>query len=205
MRRGTRARRAARRGVRGPGAGARRRRRGRRGRGRADLTPGELLIRPAVVADAAEIARVQTAGWRAGYAGLVDEEILAELDEAERARRWAATLDDTDALIAQDDDGIAGFVALAIPARELDEPGVGEITALYVDPPRWRAGVGRALIDAAGAELRDDGCDVVALWTFEAGDGSRAFYAALGFEPDGARKTHQRTGIDEIRLRARLD
>jgi hypothetical protein len=43
------------------------------------------------------------------------------------------------------------------------------------------------------------------LWTFEAGERSRAFYAALGFEPDGARKTHERTGVAEIRLRARLD
>jgi GNAT superfamily N-acetyltransferase len=205
VRRGARARRAARRGVRGPGAGARRRQRGRRSRGGRGLTPGELLIRPAVVADAAEVARVQIAGWRAGYAGLVDEEILADLDESERARRWASTLDDTDALIAQDHDGVAGFVAMAVPARELDEPGVGEITALYVDPPRWRGGVGRALIDAAGAELRDEGCDAVVLWTFEASEPSRAFYAALGFEPDGARSTHQRARIDEIRLRARLD
>jgi GNAT superfamily N-acetyltransferase len=114
-------------------------------------------------------------------------------------------LDDTDALIAQDRDGVAGFVALAIPARGLDEPGVGEITGLYVDPPRWREGVGRALVDAAGAELRDDGCDVVVLWTFAASEDSRAFYAALGFEPDGARASHERTGIEEIRLRARLD
>ena len=114
-------------------------------------------------------------------------------------------LDDTDALIAEDEDGIAGFVVLAIPARGLEEPDAGEITALYVDPPRWRGGVGRALVDAAGAELRDEGCDVVVLWTFAASDRSRGFYAALGFEPDGARATHARTGVDEIRLRARLD
>ena len=43
------------------------------------------------------------------------------------------------------------------------------------------------------------------LWTFEASERSRAFYAALGFEPDGARKTHERTGVAELRLRARLD
>jgi RimJ/RimL family protein N-acetyltransferase len=43
------------------------------------------------------------------------------------------------------------------------------------------------------------------LWTFEASERSRAFYATLGFEPDGARKTHERTGVAEVRLRARLD
>jgi GNAT superfamily N-acetyltransferase len=137
--------------------------------------------------------------------GVVDDDVLAGLDEEERAGRWAGMLADTDALVAQDARGVAGFTALAVPARELDETGVGEITALYVDPPRWRGGVGRALIDAAGAELRDEGCDVVVLWTFEASEPSRAFYAALGFEPDGARSRHQRAGVDEIRLRARLD
>jgi ribosomal protein S18 acetylase RimI-like enzyme len=114
-------------------------------------------------------------------------------------------LDDTDALVAQDADRVAGFAALAVPARDLDEPGAGEITALYVDPPRWRGGVGRALVDAAAAELRDQGCDLVVLWTFEAGEAGRAFYRALGFERDGARTTHAATGVAEVRLRARLD
>jgi GNAT superfamily N-acetyltransferase len=131
--------------------------------------------------------------------------VLAALDEGERARRWAGMLDEVDALVAEDDGGVAGFLSLAIPARELDESGVGEITALYVDPPRWRGGVGRALVDAAGAELRGQGCDVVVLWTFEAGERGRAFYGALGFAPDGARTTHPGTGIAEVRLRARLD
>lgn len=149
---------------------------------------------------------MHVAAWRAGYAGLVDDAVLDGLDESEREQRWAATLDDDgDALVALDDVGVAGFAALAVPARDLDEPGAGEITAVYVDPPRWRSGVGRALLDAAAAELRDEGCDVVVLWTFEASERSRAFYAALGFEPDGARKPHQRTGVGEIRLRARLD
>jgi GNAT superfamily N-acetyltransferase len=131
--------------------------------------------------------------------------VLAALDEEERARRWAGMLGDTDALIALDGHRVAGFAALAVPARDLDETGVGEITALYVDPPRWRGGVGRALVDAAAAELRDQGCDVVVLWTFEAGEQSRPFYRTLGFEPDGARKAHAPTGIAEVRLRARLD
>jgi GNAT superfamily N-acetyltransferase len=135
----------------------------------------------------------------------VDEDVLAGLDEEERAGRWAGVLADTDALVAQDARGVAGFTALAVPARELHETGVGEITALYVDPPRWRGGVGRALVDAAAAELRDQGCDVAVLWTFEASEGGRAFYRALGFEPDGARAMHARTGVAQVRLRARLD
>jgi GNAT superfamily N-acetyltransferase len=107
--------------------------------------------------------------------------------------------------VAVEDGEIAGFAALAVPARGIDEPGVGEITGLYVHPDHWRRGIGRSLVDASGAELRDEGCDVVAVWTYEDGPQSRGFYAALGFEPDGARMLDERTGVPEIRLRARLD
>jgi GNAT superfamily N-acetyltransferase len=74
-----------------------------------------------------------------------------------------------------------------------------------VDPERWRRGIGRALVDAAGAELRDDGCDAAVLWVYEANAGGRAFYAAMGFAPDGGRKPDPFTGLPEVRLRARLD
>jgi len=158
------------------------------------------------VADAREIARVQAAGWRVGYAELVPAAVLAELDERERESRWRDLLPDTPVLVAQAGGGrLAGFLSLAIPARALGEIGVGEITALYVDPTSWRRGFGRALMDAAAADLRDEGCDAAVLWVLEANHRGRAFYAALGFAPDGARAVHERTGVPEIRLRARLD
>jgi GNAT superfamily N-acetyltransferase len=149
---------------------------------------------------------VHVASRRAGYAGLVDDAVLAAQDENERERRWHTLIEDgTDVLLAEHGAQVIGFAALAVPARELDEPAAGEITALYVDPAHWRRGVARALLDAAAAELRDEGCDVVVAWTLEAGRASRAFYAATGFTADGARARHAATGLDEIRLRARLD
>jgi GNAT superfamily N-acetyltransferase len=157
------------------------------------------------VADAAGIAHVHTEGWRRGYAGLVPESYLAALDEHGRAARWRDALDDTDVLVAEASGEVAGFAALAVPARDIDDPAVGEITGLYVHPRHWRRGIGRALVDAAAAELRDQGCDVMAVWTYEAGPTGRGFYAALGFAPDGARKIDERTGVPEVRLRARLD
>ena len=166
---------------------------------------GEILIRPAQVGDADAIARVLVDGWRAGYRGLVPDEVLARLDIEERAARWRELIPDTTVLVAELDGELAGVVSLAIPARELDDAAVGEITVLYVAPERWRQGLGRALVDAAGAELRDAGCDVAVLWVFEANERARAFYGALGFEPDGARRPEAGTGVPEVRLRARLD
>jgi ribosomal protein S18 acetylase RimI-like enzyme len=165
----------------------------------------EILVRPGRAADADAIARVLVAGWRAGYRGLVPDEVLARLDVEERAARWRELIPDTTVLVAEHEGTLAGVAALAIPARELDDPAVGEITVLYVDPASWRRGVGRALADAAAAELRDAGCDVAVLWVFEANERARAFYAAFGFTPDGARRRETMTGLPEVRLRAALD
>jgi GNAT superfamily N-acetyltransferase len=166
---------------------------------------GEVLIRPATAADADAIAALLVTTWRAAYRGIVPDEFLARLDPAERAARWRELIPDTTVLVAEEDGELAGVAALAIPARELDEPGIGEIAVLYVHPSHWRRGIGRALVDAAGAELRDGGCDEAVLWVFEANASGRGFYAALGFSPDGARQARGEAGPPEVRLRARLD
>jgi ribosomal protein S18 acetylase RimI-like enzyme len=149
------------------------------------------------------------AGRRAGYAGLVPAERLEREDPEARAAVWRELLPDTVVLVAgygdDEDPAVAGFASLAIPARDLDEPATGEITALYVDPERWRRGIGRALVDAAAAELRDDGCDEMVVWVLDGNARAIGFYAALGFAPDGGRQDEPHTGLPEVRLRARLD
>lgn len=108
-------------------------------------------------------------------------------------------------LVAEAQSELAGVVSVAVPARGLDEPATGEIAVLYVRPDRWRRGIGRALLDAAAAELRDAGCDEAILWVFEANAAGRAFYEALGFRPDGGRQHMGEVGPPEVRLRAPLD
>jgi ribosomal protein S18 acetylase RimI-like enzyme len=80
--------------------------------------------------------------------------------------------------------------------------GQGEISALYVDPSRWRAGVGRALMDEALVRLRAAGCEEVTLWCFEDNARALAFYTKLGFVPDEAREVKYEK--QNVRLRMRL-
>lgn len=47
------------------------------------------FVRAARSSDAAGVARVQVASWRASLAGLVPASVLAELTSAEAERRWA--------------------------------------------------------------------------------------------------------------------
>jgi GNAT superfamily N-acetyltransferase len=145
---------------------------------------------------------VQVRAWRAAYEGLVPDEVMARRTFAEREARWQVILaergDAGVAVVATGAAGeVAGFATVSDSARDDDSrPGAVELSALYVDPGHWRAGVGRALLAAA----RERAPGEMTLWVFEANSGGQAFYRALGFTPDGA--TGTRSERPTIRLRA---
>ncbi|SFL38257.1 Acetyltransferase (GNAT) family protein [Halogranum rubrum] len=56
-----------------------------------------------------------------------------------------------------------------------------ELRALYVDPDRWRQGIGTALLDAV-ADALPDGTTALAVETFSENETGRRFYEARGFE-----------------------
>ena len=107
--------------------------------------------------------------------------------------------------VAVEDTAVVGFCAIAAPSRDDDaEDDVAEIAAIYVEPEAWRAGVGRALIDVALVDLRDDGWRWMTLWVLAENRQARDFYARFGFEPDGAEMTHERSSETQVRLRGRV-
>jgi GNAT superfamily N-acetyltransferase len=78
-----------------------------------------------------------------------------------RAERWTTLLAQGKStgfkLVAEDGDQVAGFCSVVTPARDEDlGPRACEVAAIYVDPSRWRSGVGTSLLDAAVGRL-DDG------------------------------------------------
>lgn len=153
--------------------------------------------RRAGLADAAGIARVSVAAWRAAYAGLMGAERLATLSLEERAARWRARLggeEPTQAttLVVEQIGAIAGFVSLG-PQRDVAEAAAsartGEVWAIYVDPMLWGKGAGQALLAAARAGLRAAGYDDFVLWVLRDNARARRFYEASGLHADGAEKT----------------
>ncbi len=91
--------------------------------------------------------------------------------------------------VVEADDGVAGF-AHAGPARSdpvAAPSGAGEVYAIYLRPERRGRGDGRALFTTATEDLIERGHDPLVVWVFEANVDTRRFYAAAGFQPDGAR------------------
>jgi GNAT superfamily N-acetyltransferase len=105
--------------------------------------------------------------------------------------RWHERLADprVSMLVAEEQNELLGFTACG----ESRDPGAGretgEIRTLFVAAGRWRAGVGRAIMAAALADLAARGHTEATVWSFAANERANAFYEAHGFTRDGAERT----------------
>lgn len=141
-----------------------------------------MKVRRAVPADAAGIALVHVATWRAAYAGIVAADFLAQLSVERRREQWQRYIaDDRHAVFVAEDGGgrVVGFAACG-PAQTPVEGCTGEVHAIYVLPEAQRSGLGRALVAAAARWLRGAGHRALAIWVLRDNAPARRFYEALG-------------------------
>lgn len=165
-------------------------------------------IREASVADAAAIETVHFASREAAYGPYVSEWPPDGPGREERTTRWELWLSDPGihCLVAERGSEIVGFVTVRA-ATDSDVPPehVAEMPTLYVHPEHWRCGVGAVLCRAGIERARELGFDVLVLWVLEINARARAFYAALGFLPDGTSKIDEGTPEAFTADRYRLD
>lgn len=147
-----------------------------------------MQVRLGTVEDADPIAAVHVRSWQVAYRGLIPDETIDNLDVGDRASRWRSIFERAgqDVFVVLENALIRGFCSLE-PSRDAehaDQP-VGEISSIYVDPPHWRKGLGRALCKAAVARACDRGFRDLVLWVLEENHRARRFYEQLGFIRDG--------------------
>ena len=169
-----------------------------------------VVVRVAGEADAAAIARLHLASYRAAYRDLLPAGFLAGFDAGEREQRWGASLANPGrvAYLAADRAGqIVGFAEIGgCRDDDIDAAVTGELMALHVAQPWWRHGVGRLLHARAVAALTAERFTDAKLWVLAANARARAFYTATGWAADGWAR-HQvirGAGIHEVRYATRL-
>ena len=108
-------------------------------------------------------------------------------------------------LVADEDGEVTGFTTCG-ESRDPDAgPDAGEIRTFFVAAGRWRRGVGRALIEAALADLAARGYSEATVWSFAENARANAFYESHGFARDGAERTEESWAhIPEVRYRRAL-
>ena len=168
-----------------------------------------ISVRSATVDDAEAMARVNAAGWRAGYRDIVPKSRLDHLPESRWRREMRDGLSDPQGdsftLVAEFDGEFAGYCYVAAPAREGPEGSkTCELVALYVDPKLWRRGIGRVLVEAVIAEAARLGWREMVLWVFEPNQPAQDLYMDAGFAADGESRPFVPLGIPTIRMRRAL-
>jgi GNAT superfamily N-acetyltransferase len=145
--------------------------------------------------DAAGIADVHIASWRAGYAHVLPASLLYG-DEFEPGRRriweeWRFDPGQRVAVCVETDSGanverIVGFAAYG-PERERARgfTGRGELYAFYFHPDAWGGGGAGDLIDHVDERLRAEGFAEAVLWVLDDNPRARAFYEKHGWAPTG--------------------
>jgi ribosomal protein S18 acetylase RimI-like enzyme len=179
------------------------------------------FVREARASDAPGLARIQVESWRASLAGIVPDEVLAQLSseeaESQFAERWREAITSPPssrhkvhvavaAATAGADRPLAGFAA-AGPAGDEDKwPGTdAELFELHVLPSADDEGHGPRLLHAVADTLAQDGFRTACTWAL-ADDAPRLeFLTEAGWAPDGVRSNlDMGTKVPALRLHTRL-
>ena len=164
-----------------------------------------LRVRDATLDDTEAIVSVTASGWQEGYQGIVPPQVLANLP----LDRWRHEIDvglrrplgDAFTRVAELDGAIAGYAYVVAPAKDGDLQGeVAELVAMYVDPARWRQGVGTALMADVLERLGQGGYTDVVLWVFKENRAARKFYERHGFKRDRSERFHPLAQTQAMRM-----
>ncbi len=130
-----------------------------------DMRPGDL----GWITHRQAVLYAEEYGWTQDYEALVAQ-ILSDFVRTFDPAREAAW-------VAEADGRIVGSIFLV----KGDQPGVGKLRLLYVEPDTRGSGLGRRLVDACIERARAVGYDTLVLWTNSVLTAARKIYERAGF------------------------
>jgi ribosomal protein S18 acetylase RimI-like enzyme len=123
------------------------------------------------------MGHIHVRAWQRAYAGQMPAAYLDALRAEDRAAMWHEALmpgeSRSEILVAERHGKLVGFTVVG-PVQE--NPEVGELYAINVDPDVWNQGAGSALLDAAHHALAAAGYPRAVLWVLPGNDRARRFY-----------------------------
>ena len=141
--------------------------------------------------------------WQAAYEHVFGADRRATLDLERRRAQWDEWLADPQpasrVFVAEEDECVTGFVWTD---DSRDEPGKGELFAIYVLPEAWGSGAGSALMASALEALRS--YSSATLWVLEDNPRARRFYEREGWILDGGRREEEILGVTVAEVRYRI-
>lgn len=133
----------------------------------------DVLLRPAIEADAARIATIWQSGWHDGHVGHVPDELVAARTTASFTTRAASMIHDT--AVAEINGLVVGFVTV------VDD----EVEQVYLAGDHRGAGIADMLLDEAERRVCANGHRSAWLAVVSGNARARAFYKRRGWRDDG--------------------
>ncbi|MCM2677594.1 GNAT family N-acetyltransferase [Alkalicoccobacillus plakortidis] len=140
-----------------------------------------MLIRKAVLTDAASIANVHVDCWRTTYRGILPEAALNKLSYEKRASLWEYNIREEKVCIyvAENENGqVVGFASGS--KRDTNKnPEAGDLTSIYILENEQGKGIGNHLVKMIFQDLQKMGCKSIYVEVL-AENNSKGFYDYLG-------------------------
>ena len=150
-----------------------------------------VTVETAIPDHADGICRVCTTSWREAYDGVLSEEYVeANVRIRYEPERVADRIRESDGtagyLVARRDseEGDDGGPVVGTVRDDRPDPGVGEVSDLYVHPDWQGEGVGSRLLAALTERQRERGATEQRVYVFADHNDAVGFYEAKGFEPE---------------------
>lgn len=177
----------------------------------------EVSVRPAVPADAGELARVQETAWQAMAEAALPSAVLDSWDTAAATESWRSAITSPPTpghgvLVAVDDGRAVGFAAygpaeLGPDDRPHPAGPTTELAVLLVEPRWGRRGHGSRLLAAVADLTRTTGTARLQTWVADADAVTGRFLESAGWDRDGWVRTLDAGGtpLREVRWHALLE
>jgi ribosomal protein S18 acetylase RimI-like enzyme len=140
-----------------------------------------VILRPASAGDAHAVAALHADSWRRHYRGAYSDSFLDGDIETDRRATWRTRLQTPDGsatVLAEDGDGLAGFVHVRF---DTDATWGSLVDNLHVRHDRQRSGIGRTLMAAAAQYVVEAAIQPrMFLWVLQQNERAQRFYAAIG-------------------------
>ena len=160
-----------------------------------------MEFRTASLSDLKDIALLFHACWHISYATLLADEVRAEMTLENSADLWRPSLIDP-----KDRETIVGILDSKIVSvfrigEDKDDPTLGHLFSLYVDPKVAGKGLGKSSLTKAADKLAEKGFKSMSLWVFEKNAIARNLYQGFGFQLTGESRVDERWKENEVKMR----
>ena len=145
-----------------------------------NLNNNKVIIRKVKYGDIEQIVDINIKDWKIVYKGIIDDEILDNLNREEKIKKWREHYNIGNVIVAEENGTILGYCRYDDNAIYENTDIDSEIIAIYVDCDKLGNGIGRALIEYVKKDLKNKNKTKMVIWCLEKNQNERKFYEKMG-------------------------